>query len=315
MRALQLQSLDGPDGVELVELPEPGPGDGVIIEAMAAAATFSDLLISQGRYQTSSELPFVIGADVAGVVRDAPDGAAVRPGDRAMAVTQGAFAETVVAPVEKTFRIPDPLSFDEAAGFVMNYHTAHTALHRRGRLAAGETVLVHGAAGGVGTATVQVAKATGARVIAIAGSQEKAAIAREAGADDVVLTSEDWVAAVREMTQGRGADVIMDPVGGERFDLSVRCLATEGRLLVVGFTSGEIPVLKVNRLLLRNADVVGVYAFIDQSTADALAGLVEEGLRPLVGEIYPFERGAEALRALDGRVAVKKLVIRIRDDH
>jgi NADPH:quinone reductase len=323
VRALQVQRLDGPDGLELVDLPEPEAGDGVRIDVVAAGASFPDLLLSRGLYQLKPDLPFVPGVEVAGVVRDAPDGAHVAAGDRVMAFTFGGFAETVVVPVELTFRIPEALSFDQAAGFIMNYHTAHFALHRRGRLAEGETVLVHGAAGGVGTAAVQVAAGAGAKVIAAVSTKEKAEIARSAGADEVVMTDEDWVSAVRERTGGRGADVICDPVGGERFSQSLRCLAPEGRLLVVGFTSGEIPEVAVNRLLLRNVDIVGVAwgAFlgvdptIGQTIAEDLERLVGVGaVRPVVGATYRLEDGAQALRDLENRAAIGKLVLRMRDE-
>jgi NADPH:quinone reductase len=240
-----------------------------------------------------------------------------------MAFGLGGFAETLVVPVGQAFRIPEGMGFDAAAGFIMNYHTAHFALHRRGRLAAGETVLVHGAAGGVGTATIQVAKGSGARVIATASTQAKADVAREAGADEAVLT-DGWLDAVKDLTGGRGADVVMDPVGGDRFDDSVRALAPEGRLLVVGFTSGRIPEVRVNRLLLRNVDVVGVAwgAFlgvdpsIGRTIAEDLERMVAAGhVRPLVGEVYPLEEGARALRDLDERAATGKLVVRVRSDE
>lgn len=324
MRALQVTRLDGPDGLELVDIPEPEAGDGVLIDVVAAGAAFPDLLLSKGMYQMKPELPFVPGVEAAGIVREATEGAHVRSGDRVMAWTFGSFAEAVVAPADMTFRIPDGMGFDAAAGFIMNYHTAHFALHRRGRLAQGETVLVHGAAGGVGTATVQVAKGSGARVVATASTQEKADVAAEAGADETVLTRDDWVAAVRELTGGRGADVIMDPVGGERFDLSLRCLAPEGRLLVVGFTSGTIPEVRVNRLLLRNVDVVGVAwgAFlgvdpsIGRTIADDLGRMVDAGhVRPVVGQTYDLEEGAQALRDLDERAATGKLVLRVRSEE
>lgn len=314
MKAVVVRRPTGPTGIEVRDVPEPETGAGIRIEAFAAGLTFSDLLMSKGQYQTSADVPFVLGSDVSGVVAEAPAECPHRVGDRVMALASGAIAETVVAAPARTFRIPDGLNFTQAAGFVMNYHTAHTALHRRGRLRRGEVVLVHGASGGVGTATVQLAKAAGCRVIAVVSSPEKRVVADEAGADDVLASEEDWTAGVRDLTSGRGADVIMDPVGGDRFDQSIRCLAAEGRLLVVGFTSGHIPSLKVNRLLLRNIDVVGVYALLDQATAAALSRLVGEGLRPLDGMTYPMERTDEALTALADRRALRKLSIRIRDE-
>jgi NADPH:quinone reductase len=323
MRALQVTRLEGPDGLELVDVPEPEGGDAVRIDVVAAGASFPDLLLSRGQYQIKPDPPFVPGVEVAGVVRDAPEGSGVQAGDHVMAFTFGGFAETVLAPAAMTFPVPEGLGFDAAAGFIMNHHTAHFALHRRGRLAEGETVLVHGAAGGVGTAVVQVAKGAGARVIATASTPEKAEVARQAGADEAVLADEGWVQAVRELTGGRGADVIADPVGGDRFDASLRCLAPEGRLLVIGFTSGRIPEVAVNRLLLRNVDVVGVAwgAFLGvdpdlgRAIAEDLDRLVAAGhVRPVVGATYPLEEGAQALRDLEDRAAQGKIVLRVRED-
>ena len=322
MRALQLERLDGPEGLTLVDVPEPEAGDQVLIDVRAAGVSFPDLLLTKGQYQMKPSLPFVPGVEVAGVVRSAPAGAAVKAGDKVMAFTMlGGWAEVVVAPPEMTFRIPEGWSFETAAGTVMNYHTAHFALHRRGRLKAGETVLVHGAAGGVGTATIQVARGAGARVLAVVSSEEKAEVARSAGADLAVLSTGDWVSRVKDATQGRGVDVVMDPVGGDIFDLSLKCLAPEGRLLVVGFAGGRIPEVKVNRLLLRNVDVVGVAwgAFILQEPqltaeiAQGLAALAEKGfVEPLVGSTFPLEQAARALRELESRKATGKVVLRVR---
>ncbi len=322
MRALQLQRLDGPEGLALVDLPEPEAGDQVLIDVVASGVSFPDLLLTRGQYQAKPPLPFVPGVEVAGVVRRAPAGAAVREGDRVMAFTMfGGFAEVAAAPPEMTFRIPDSWSFEAAAGMVMNYHTAHFALHRRGRMKSGETVVVHGAAGGVGTATIQVARGGGARVLAVVSDERKAEVARKAGAHEVLLSTGDWVQQVREKTDGRGAEVVMDPVGGDIFDLSLKCLAPEGRLLVVGFTSGRIPSVPVNKLLLRNIDVVGVAwgAFLMQdpamtpAIAQELAALAAQGfVHPLVGPVYPLEQGAQALRDLEQRRATGKVVLRVR---
>jgi NADPH:quinone reductase len=289
---------------------------------VAAGVGFPDLLLTRGMYQMKPPLPFVPGVEVAGVVRSAPEGAGVKAGERVMAFNMlGGWAEVVAAPAGMVFRVPEGWSFEAAAGTVMNYHTAHFALHRRGRLKEGETVLVHGAAGGVGTATIQVARGAGARVLAVVSSEAKAEVARSAGADEALLSTGDWVSRVKEVTKGRGVDVVMDPVGGEVFDLSLKCLATEGRLLVVGFAGGRIPEVKVNRLLLRNVDVVGVAwgAFLMQEPSltaeiakelDALArkGVVE----PVVGSVYPLEQAAEALRELESRRATGKVVLSVR---
>jgi NADPH:quinone reductase len=324
MRAMQLERLDGPEGLSLVEVPEPEAGDQVLIEVRAAGVSFPDLLLTKGQYQLKPPMPFVPGVEVAGVVRGAPEGAGVKAGDRVMAFTMlGGWAEVVAAPPGMTFRVPEGWSFEAAAGTVMNYHTAHFALHRRGRLKAGETVLVHGAAGGVGTATIQVARGAGARVLAVVSSEEKAEVARSAGADLALLSEGDWVSRVKDATRGRGVDVVMDPVGGDLFDLSLKCLAPEGRLLVVGFAGGRIPEVKVNRLLLRNVDVVGVAwgAFVMQEPqltaeiARELAALAEKGfVEPLVGQVFPLEQAAQALRELESRKATGKVVLRVRPE-
>jgi NADPH2:quinone reductase len=322
MRALQLQRLEGPEGLSLVDLPEPEAEDQVLIDVVAAGVSFPDLLLTRGLYQIKPPMPFVPGVEVAGVVRQAPAGAAVRQGDRVMAFTMfGGFAEVAKAPPELTFRVPERWSLEDAAGMVMNYHTAHFALHRRGRLKAGEAVVVHGAAGGVGTATIQGARGAGARVLAVVSDERKAEVARRAGAHEVLLSTGDWVQQVREKTDGRGADVVMDPVGGDIFDRSLKCLAPEGRLLVVGFTSGRIPEVAVNRLLLRNIDVVGVAwgsflmnePAITAVIAKELAALADQGIvTPLVGPVYPLEQGAQALRDLEQRRATGKVVLSVR---
>jgi NADPH:quinone reductase len=322
MRALRLEELEGPEGLKLVDLPEPVSEDQVLIDVVAAGVSFPDLLLTRGMYQMKPPLPFVPGVEVAGVVRSAPEGAGVKAGDRVMAFTMlGGWAEVVAAPPNMTFRVPEGWSFEAAAGTVMNYHTAHFALHRRGRLRAGETVLVHGAAGGVGTATIQVARGSGARVLAVVSSEEKAEVARSAGADLAFLSSGPWVQQVKDATQGRGVDVVMDPVGGDIFDQSLKCLAPEGRLLVVGFAGGSIPEVKVNRLLLRNVDVVGVAwgAFLLQEPslsaeiAQELEALAAKGfVEPVVGSVYPLEEAVQALRELASRKATGKVVLRVR---
>ncbi|PTL75800.1 NADPH:quinone oxidoreductase family protein [Vitiosangium sp. GDMCC 1.1324] len=324
MRALHLERLDGPEGLKLVDVPEPDAGEQVLIDVVAAGVSFPDLLLSKGQYQMKPPLPFVPGVEVAGVVRSAPSGSGVKPGDRVMAFTMlGGWADVVAAPPGMTFRVPEGWSFEAAAGTVMNYHTAHFALHRRGRLKAGETVLVHGAAGGVGTATIQIARGAGARVLAVVSSEEKAEVARSAGADKALLSTGDWVSQVKDATQGRGADVVMDPVGGDIFDLSLKCLAPEGRLLVVGFAGGRIPEVKVNRLLLKNVDVVGVAwgAFVMQEPkltaeiAKDLAALADKGfVEPVVSQVFPLEQAAQALRELDSRKATGKVVLRVRKE-
>lgn len=321
MRALQVTELSGPDAVAVVsDAPEPDPGAGVLIDVHAGGLAFPDLLLTRGKYQVKPELPFTLGTEVAGTVA-AADGSGFEPGQRVMAFTFGALADRAVADPAMTFPLPPSFSMEQGAGFIMNYHTSHFALHRRGQLREGETVLVHGAAGGVGTAAIQIARGAGARTIAVVSSDEKGRVAREAGADEVVRSTGDWLADARELTGGRGVDLVYDPVGGERFTDSVRCLAPEGRLLVVGFAEGQIPSVAANRLLLRNVSVVGVGwggfvgdrpELVAEIGAD-LGRLADEGfVSPMVGAVYPLEEGPQALRDLDERRATGKLVLKLR---
>ena len=320
MRAIQVTDLSGPDGLEVVDAPEPEGGEEVVFEVHSAGISYPDLLLSRGEYQLKPDPPFTLGNEAAGVVREAPDGSGLAPGDRVVAMAMGTFAELAAAPPALVFALPDELDFDEGAGLIMNYHTAHFALLRRAGLRQGETLLVHGAAGGVGTAAVQVGKALGARVVGVLSSDEKERVAREAGADEVVRSQGDWRAVLNDLTGGAGADVIFDPVGGERFDESVRALATEGRLVVIGFVEGSIPQVAVNRLLFRNVSVVGAawgaFAFPRpdylREVADDLSRMVREGhVRPIVGRRYRFDEAAQALRDLDERRAVGKLVLEV----
>jgi NADPH:quinone reductase len=322
MRAVQITKLEGPEAVELAELPDPQPKAGqYLIEVHAAGVTFPDLLMTRGAYQMKPSLPFVPGSEVAGIVRSAPASGAHPVGSRVAAFPGlGGFGELVAVHPQAVFPLPDALSFAAGAALPMNYLTVDFALVRRGRLRAGETVLVHGAAGGVGSAAVQLAKALGARVIAVVSSDSKRKLAEQAGADEVILV-EGFLAAVKSLTNGRGVDVVLDPVGGDRFTDSLRSLAPEGRLLVLGFTGGEIPTVKVNRLLLNNIAVVGVGlgAFMMHDPAllqnewSMLAPHLEAGrLDPPLGAIYPLEDAARALAAMQARQAVGKTVLRVR---
>lgn len=310
--------LTGPAAVELAEIDEPAAdGGSLLLDVRAAGVAFPDLLLSHGRYQLKPDPPFTLGTELAGIVRAAPEGSGFAAGDRVMAMTMlGAFAEVAAAQPALTFRLPDELDFAQGAGFVMNYHTAHFALVRRAELRAGETLLVHGAGGGVGTAAIQVGKGLGARVVGVVSTDEKERIAREAGADEVVRSDGDWRKAAGP------ADVIFDPVGGSRFDESVRALATEGRLVVIGFTEGSIPSVAVNRLLLRNVSVVGAawgaFAFERpeylRAVDEDLRRMVAAGhVRPLIGRRYPLERVRDALEDLDGRRAVGKIVLDLEE--
>lgn len=325
MRAAVVESLTGPDGVVLAERPRPtldGDGTRVMVEVYAAGISFPDLLLTQGRYQLRREPPFTLGVECAGIVAEAPAGAAVRPGQRVVVEAPDSCAEYVTAAAGSVFPIPDALSMGQGVALLMNYHTAHFGLIRRGRLKAGETLLVHGAAGGVGSAAVQVGKGVGARVIAVCSEPRKAAIAARLGADHTVLVDDDWLRQVRELTD-RGVDVVFDPVGGDVFDDTVRALAPEGRLVVIGFAGGAIAKLAMNRVLFRNIDIVGAAwgAFIEHSpelrasTHEALVELVEAGrIDPLVGAELPLEQAADALRLLADRQAVGKVVLQVRKE-
>jgi NADPH2:quinone reductase len=327
LRAIQITELSGPDdALKLVDVPEPEPttmltpGSGVLVDVEAAGVSFPEVLQARGEYQVKPPLPFVPGSEVGGVVRSAPDGAAVSPGDRVAAFCGlGGFAEVVAAPEFFCFPLPDELDFAQGAALVLNYHTAYFALRLRGRLAEGETVLVQGAAGGVGTASIQVAKGLGARTIGVVSSDDKERAAREAGADEVVRSDGPWKDQVKEISGG-GVDVVIDPVGGDRFTDNLRSLREGGRAVVVGFTGGSIPEVRVNRLLLNNTEVVGagwgagVMSKPDavRQIGDAIADLIAKGfVRPLVGARFPLEHAADALKLIDGRGATGKVVLEL----
>jgi NADPH2:quinone reductase len=327
MRAMQIVDETGPESaLALAELPEPEashmltPGEGVIVDVHAAGVSFPELLQSRGQYQVKPPLPFVPGSEVAGIVRSAPDGAAVKEGERVAAFCAlGGFAETAVAPEFFTFPLNEELDFAQGAALILNYHTAYFSLLMRGRLKRGETVLVHGAAGGVGTASLQVARASGARTIALVSNPEKAGVAEQAGADHTVVLSDIWKDEVKEISGG-GVDVVLDPVGGDRFTDSLRSLREDGRLVVVGFTGGSIPEVRVNRLLLNNTEVVGAgwgaYVMrkpeLNRRIGEAIQKMVAEGyIRPPVGARFPLEQAGDALKLLDERRATGKVVLEV----
>ncbi len=319
MRAAQVSSLDGPSAVRVVEIDEPSAADQVLIDVHVAGVSFPDVLQTRGLYQIKPDLPFVPGAEVAGVVRVAPDGAAVGAGDRVAAFPGlGGFAEVVAAPPNAVFPLPDEVSFEIGAAVPLNYLTMHFGLVRRGALHAGETVLVHGAAGGIGTAAVQLAAALGARVVAVTSSPDKAEVARAAGAHDTV-PAEGFLTRVKELTGGAGVDLVVDPVGGDRFTDSLRCLRPEGRLLVIGFTGGEIPTVRVNRLLLNNTSVVGVGwgafwtprpDYLHEQWTDLVPLLRAGRIQPPIGSVHPLEDVVAALTEIDERRAAGKVLLR-----
>ncbi|QYJ03439.1 NADPH:quinone oxidoreductase family protein [Nocardioides panacisoli] len=321
MRAVQVVDTTGPAHVVVREVDEPTAGpDDILVDVHRVGVSFPDVLLSKGEYQLKPEPPFTLGVDYAGTVVSGPG---FEPGQRVVGVgAYGGACERVISPADATFSLPDSVGFDEAVALPMNYLTAEFALHERAGLRAGETVLVHGAAGGVGTATIQVAKGMGARTIAIVSNEAKAAVAKATGADEVVL-ADGFKDAVAELTGGAGVDVVMDVVGGDAFTDSLRLLAPQGRLLVVGFASGAgIPEVKVNRLLLNNVDVRGVgwgaYVFARPGYMhqqwDRLVPMIESGVvKPPVGEVYAMENFSGALVDMDERRAVGKSVVRIRD--
>ncbi|MEV0709844.1 NADPH:quinone oxidoreductase family protein [Nocardia aurea] len=324
MRAARVAELKGPEAIEIVEIPEPAGYEGaVVIDVHAAGVAFPDVLMTRGQYQMDPGLPFVVGGEVAGVVREAPEGSHVAPGDRVVALTMlgNAVAEVAVTPAEMVFKLPDNISLEAGAGILFNDLTVHFCLRTRGRLAPGETVLVHGAAGGIGTSTTRMAVALGAgRVIAVVSTEEKAQVARANGATDVVLT-DGWLAAVKELTDGRGVDIVLDPVGGDRFTDSVRSLAPAGRLLVVGFTAGEIPTVKVNRLLLKNVEVTGAAwgewvlthpGYLREQWAEVEPLLASGKIAAPLPVVHPLEDAAAAVASLDNRTAKGKVVVAVR---
>ncbi|MCE0764989.1 NADPH:quinone oxidoreductase family protein [Pseudonocardia kujensis] len=320
MRAVQVVGFHGPAAVRCRDVADPAAGpEDVVIEVRAAGVAFPDVLHTRGLYQHRVEPPFTLGGECAGIVRSAPPSSGLEPGDRVVALMRiGAFAELVAVPAHLVLSLPDVLGFAEGACLPTNYLTAHFALHERGGLQPGETVLVHGASGGVGSATVQLAAAHGARVIAVTSTPEKGELARKLGADQVVDAA-DFRSQVAELTSGRGVDVLVDPVGGNRFTDSLRCLHPRGgRLLVVGFTAGQIPTVKVNRLLLTNTDVRGVGwggpaftvpGFVAGQWADLVPQIRRGAVAPVVGGMFPLQQAADALAVVDERRALGKVVV------
>ena len=321
MRAVQVLTPTGPADVVVREVDEPTPGpEDVLVDVHAVGVSFPDLLMSKGEYQVRPEPPFTLGVDVAGTVVSGPG---FEPGQRvAGVVPYGGASERAVLPAMCTFALPDRLSFDQGAALPMNYLTALFALVERGGLRAGETVLVHGASGGVGTATVQVAKGLGARAIAVVSTEAKGEYALAAGADDVVLL-DGFKDAVKELTGGAGVDVVADIVGGDAFTDSLRVLATQGRVLVLGFAAGQgIPEVKVNRLLLNNVDVRGVgwgaFALARpgymQEQWQRLVPMLESGaVDPPIGATYDLDEFGTALTEMAERRTLGKSVVRVRD--
>ncbi|MFZ4372828.1 MAG: NADPH:quinone oxidoreductase family protein [Mycobacterium sp.] len=319
MKALVAQELCGPSGLIYAQVPDPAPSpESVLIDVRAAGVCFPDLLLISGQYQLKIDPPFIPGTEVAGVVRSAPEGSTLVPGDRVFGpVMLGGFAEQAAIPLASVMPTPPELDDGQAVSLLVNYLTMYFALQRRAALRPGETVLVLGSGGGVGTAAIQVAKAMGAHVVAVVHRAKAHDFVESLGADVVLPMTDGWSKAVREHTGGRGADVVVDPVGGEPFDEAVRALAIEGRLLVLGFAAGAIPSVKVNRLLLRNAGVLGVgwrefvmaNPGVQAEYGRGVGELVASGLRPPAPQRYPLAEGRAALEALAAGEVYGKVVL------
>ena len=324
MRAWQVRELGEPrDVLTLAEVPDPEPGPGqVLVRVLGAATNFPDVLMCRGGYQVRPPLPYTPGIELCGeIVTAGPGVTGFAPGDRVIggpAMPNGAFAELALMNAGGILPAPDGLDDAEAAPFFITYQTGWFGLHRRARLAPGETLLVHAAAGGVGSGAVQLGKAAGARVIGVAGGPEKTAVARELGADVVVdRHCEDFVAVVKEVTGGRGADVVYDPVGGDAFRKSTKCIAFEGRILVVGFASGDIPSAALNHALVKNYSIVGLHWGLYQqrdpgAIADCHAELTRLAaagtIRPLISERLTLADVPDGLRRLAAGDTIGRLV-------
>jgi len=321
MKAMLMRRWGEPSQLEYTELERPVAASGEVrIDVRAIGCNLPDILMVQGRYQRKPPLPFVPGWEAAGVVDSVGSGVeGFAPGDRVFALPGlGAYAESVCAPAAHVYHLPQELGFEQGASFGLVYLTSYAALVHRAQLRPGETLLVHGAAGGVGLAAVQIAKALGARVIACASSPEKREVARRAGADVTLDPGGDWAEAVKAETHGAWADVIFDPVGGEAFDGSTKCIAFEGRLLVVGFAGGRIGEVAANRVLLKNIAVVGVHlalyrqrnpALVRKWMAELLAMAAAGKLEPVVFKTFPLHEAAHALGVLASRASYGKVVL------
>ena len=314
MKACVVQELSGPTGLVYTDVDDiTGNDDTIIVDVRAAGVCFPDLLLSKGEYQLKLPPPFIPGMEAAGVVHWAPEDSEFKVGDRVSAFgVLGGYAEQVIVPLANVIHSPAELDDAEAVSLLVNYNTMYFALARRAAMRAGDSVLVLGSAGGVGTAAIQVARAMGAsKVIALLHRTSAMEFVESLGADVVLPLTDGWAQAVRDHTDGRGVDIVVDPVGGSAFDDAIRVLAIDGKLLVIGFAAGAIPTVKVNRLLLRNIGVLGVAwgEYLHQVPGSAvlfawgLNHLVSAGLKPPPPQRYPLSEGSAALQALaDGGV-------------
>src|SRR5256714_6469728 len=314
--------------IRFEEFPEGEPADGMVrIGLRASAINYFDSLMIAGQYQTKPDLPFVPGSEVSGVVISAPAGSKFQPGDRVMALvdnaglTRGGYGEVADAAPGSVARMPDKMTFEDAAGFTLIYQTGWFGLHRRANLKAGETLLVHAGAGGVGSAAIRVGKAAGATVIATAGSDAKVEVCRKIGADHALnYKTQDFVEEVKKITGGRGADVVYDPVGGDVYDRSTKCIAFEGRIVVVGFTSGRIPQAATNHVLVKNYSVVGLHWGLYSKRAPELIPLATKALfelyeagkiKPYVSTRLPLSEAPRALTSVAGGKSTGKVILTV----
>ena len=322
MKAVVCKQFGPPESLVIEDLPSPTPGAGeVVVSVKAASVNFPDVLIIQDKYQSKPPLPFSPGSELAGVVKEVGPGVThAKPGDKVIAfTTYGAFAEEVKTEAARLLPLPEGMSFESGASFILTYGTTDHALRDRATLRSGETLLVLGAAGGVGIAAIEIGKALGARVIACASSAEKLQVCREHGADETInYVAEDLRERIKALTAGKGVDVIYDAVGGPYTEPAFRSIAWRGRLLVIGFAAGDIPKLPLNLALLKGASIVGVFwgdfarrepkSFAE--SARQLTQWYREGkLRPHVSATFPLEKAAEAMNLLASRQAKGKVVI------
>lgn len=328
VKAWVVRQLGGPESLNFEEIAPGEPAEGMVrIRVRAAAINFPDALMVAGLYQVKPELPFVPGVEVSGEVVSAPPGTGFEAGDRVMALvdnaglTRGGYAEIADAAPQSVSRMPDKMSFEEGAGFTLVFQTGWFGLHRRANLKPGETLLVHAGAGGVGSAAIQLGKAAGATVIATAGSDEKVEVCRRLGADHAVnYKTEDFVEEVKRVTAGRGADVVFDPVGGDVYDRSTKCIAFEGRIVIVGFTSGRIPQAATNHVLIKNYSVVGLHwglytkraPELIAPAARALLDLYDSGkIKPHISIRLPLSEAPRALATVAEGKSTGKVILTV----
>ncbi|WP_342431398.1 NADPH:quinone oxidoreductase family protein [Neobacillus sp. FSL H8-0543] len=326
MKGWLVKELGEPqDALQISKMEKPEPKDGeVLINVKAAALNFFDILLCQGKYQEKPPLPFTIGSEVAGVAVKTTVGSRFKEGQRVLALPKlpnGGLVDYITVEENSVYPIPDSMSWNEAAALFITYHTSYYSLTNRAALQEGEVLLVHAGAGGVGSAAIQLGKAAGAYVIATAGGSEKTKICQELGADVVIdYLKEDFVEVVKKETNGKGANVIFDPVGGNVFDRSRKCIAFDGRILVIGFAGGEIPTIPANHVLVKNYSIVGVHwGLFNRLNPDKvfkeheeLMSLYEQGkIKPLIYKEYAFEEVPEALDLLASRKTWGKVVVKV----